>query len=313
MQVSGRKIVVLGTGGTISGRAASARDNVGYVAGEVPVDALLEGVQVPPGCSVVAEQVAQVDSKDMSFAVWEALAQRCTHWLQEDSVRGIVVTHGTDTMEETAYLLHCILHARKPVVLTGAMRPASSDEPDGPRNLGDALAVAASATRGVYVVFAGAIHSPLDVYKAHSSDLDAFDSGEAGPLGVVESGSVRVLRQPPHPGDPIELLGEWPRVEIVLNYAGATGAIVEALVAQGVRGLVAAGTGNGTLASGLEAALLAARNQGVAVVRSSRCPEGGVIPHARDTLPDAGELSPVKARVALMLDLMQPGPAGPAA
>jgi L-asparaginase len=309
MQVSGRKIVVLGTGGTISGRAASAQDNVGYVAGEVGVEDLVQGVRVPPGYAVAAEQVAQIDSKDMGFDVWADLARRCAHWVADASVAGIVVTHGTDTMEETAYLLHRVLRARKPVVLTGAMRPASSAQPDGPRNLADSLAVAASAAPGVYVVFAGAIHSPLDVYKAHTLRLDAFDSGDAGPLGAVQNGSVQWLRPAPPPAQSIELAAQWPRVEIVLNYAGAGAAIVEALVAQGVRGIVAAGTGNGTLGRELEAALLAARQRGVQVVRSSRCPQGGVVAHAGDTLPDAGPLSAVKARIALMLELMRRAPA----
>src|SRR4051812_44914182 len=120
MQVSRGEIVVLGTGGTIAGRAASAADNVGYRAGEVPVDELLRGLAVPGGLRVHAEQVAQIDSKDMDFAVWATLAGRCAHWLAQEEVAGIVVTHGTDTIEETAFFLHCLLAPAKPVVLTGA-------------------------------------------------------------------------------------------------------------------------------------------------------------------------------------------------
>jgi L-asparaginase len=307
--VSVRKIVVLGTGGTISGRAASAQDNVGYVAGQVTASDLVAGVAVPAGVQLEVEQVAQIDSKDIDFEVWRALAQRCSHWLAQDDVCGIVITHGTDTMEETAYFLHRVLQARKPVLLTGAMRPASSDEPDGPANLRDALAVAASPVQGVGVVFAGQVHSSVDVYKEHSHRVDAFSSGDAGPVARLEQERLRLLREWPAPCGEGVPQGEWPRVEIVLNCAGASGAIVEALVAQQVRGIVAAGTGNGTLHRELETALLRAQAAGVRVVRASRCAQGGVVGHARDTLAHAGQLSPVKARIALMLQLMRPAPA----
>src|SRR5690348_2476270 len=127
MQVTSKRIVVLGTGGTIAGRGTG---NVAYKAGEVSVADLLAGVAVPQGVDVQAEQVAQIDSKDMDFAVWCRLAERCAHWLAQDDVAGLVVTHGTDTMEETAFLLQSVLAPRKPVVLTGAMRPATAAAPD---------------------------------------------------------------------------------------------------------------------------------------------------------------------------------------
>lgn len=307
MQVGTRKIVVLGTGGTIAGRAASADDNVGYVAGQVGVADLLGGVPPPAGHEVHTEQVAQLDSKDMDVAVWRKLHDRCAHWLAQGDVCGIVVTHGTDTMEETAYFLHRVLPPGKPVVLTGAMRPATSSEADGPRNLADALAAAASGGPGVAVAFAGELHSPVDVYKEHSSRLDAFRSGNAGSLGVVEGGRLRLLRDGPAALGEGLPRGEWPRVEIVLNHAGASGAMVDALVQQGVQGIVAAGTGNGTLHHALESALLRAQAAGVKVVRASRCAQGGVVGHAGDRLPHAGGLSAVKARVALLLELAAAG------
>jgi L-asparaginase len=310
MQVSDRRIVVLGTGGTIAGRASSADDNLGYRAGEVPVGDLLRGVRAPAGFRLQAEQVAQVDSKDMDFAIWCALARRCAHWLAQDDVAGVVVTHGTDTLEETAFFLQCVLAPAKPVALTGAMRPSTSASPDGPANLADALAVAASPlARGVCTVFAGSVHAPEDVQKVHGYRLDAFSSGEAGPVAFVEEGRVRpvrpwplgmALRNAASLPDP----ADWPRVEIVLSHAGAGGAIVRALVADGVRGLVVAGTGNGTVHHALEAALLEAQGSGVAVRRTTRCPFGRVLPHPGAALPALEGLSPVKARVALMLELM---------
>lgn len=310
MQVSTRTIVVLGTGGTIAGRAASATDNLGYRAAELGVAELLGGIPAASGHALHAEQVAQIDSKDMDFAVWCALARRCAHWLAQEHVAGIVVTHGTDTLEETAFFLQGVLAPAKPVALTGAMRPATSAFADGPQNLADALAVAASPlARGVCVAFAGTVHHPVDVQKVHSYRLDAFSSGDAGPIAHVEEGRLRLLRDWPR-GPALRDAGalpapeRWPRVEIVMNHAGAGGAIVRALVADGVAGLVVAGTGNGTLHHALEAALVQARQAGVAVRRASRCAQGRVLSHAGDALPAADGLSPVKARVALLLELM---------
>jgi L-asparaginase len=308
MQVGATRIVVLGTGGTIAGRANSAQDNLGYRAAELGVGDLLHGIAVPAGVQVLSEQVAQVDSKDMDFAVWRELASRCEHWLAQADVAGIVVTHGTDTMEETAFFLHSVLDTRKTVVLTGAMRPATSAEADGPRNLVDAIAVAASGqAHGVCVVFAGTVHGATDVRKVHSYRLDAFSSGDAGPVARVEQGRVQMLRDCPaaRPLRALAALGEhWPRVEIVMNHAGAGGAIVDALVKDGVAGIVVAATGNGTVHHALEEALLRAQLQGVAVRRSSRCAFGEVLPQAADRLPAAGGLTPVQARIALMLELM---------
>ncbi len=310
MQVTPQRIVVLGTGGTIAGRAASARDNLGYKAGEVGVDALVQGVAAVDGFELATEQVAQLDSKDMDFGTWCALARRCAHWLAQADVAGIVVTHGTDTMEETAFFLHAVLAPVKPVVLTGAMRPATSAAADGPQNLADAVAVAASPlAQGVSVVFAGAVHSAIDVQKVHGYRLDAFSSGDAGPLAYVEEGKLRVLRAWPRGpalrnANALPDPADWPRVEIVLSHAGASGAVVHALVKDGVAGIVVAATGNGTVHHALEAALLAAQGQGVQVRRSSRCLLGRVLPQAGDRLPDADGLSPVKARIALQLELM---------
>ena len=309
MQVSRQRIVVLGTGGTIAGRAASASDNVGYRSGEVGVADLLAGVAAPEGFALEAEQVAQIDSKDMDFATWLRLAQRCAHWLAQPGVAGIVVTHGTDTMEETAFFLQSVLAPAKPVVLTGAMRPATSIAPDGPQNLADAIAVAATPdARGACVVFAGTVHGPLDVQKVHSYKTDAFSSGDAGPLAQVEEGRVRLLRAWPQ-GAVLRRVADlpaplgWPRVEIVTSHAGAGGAVVDALVQSGVRGIVVAATGNGTVHQALEDALVRAQAAGVAVRRASRCVQGRILPHAGDRLPAAPGLSPVKARVALLLEL----------
>lgn len=314
--MAARKIVVLGTGGTIAGTAAQPGDHVGYVAAQLGVEQLVAAVPALRDVPLEVEQVAQVDSKDMDDAVWRRLAQRCAHWLAQDDVQGLVITHGTDTLEETAWFLQCVLQPARPVVLTCAMRPATALAPDGPQNLLDAVAVARSAgARGVVAVCAGLVHGAREVAKQHPYRLDAFTSGEAGPLGVVEEGALRLLRDWPAAeaasAAAPELLaavaapGPWPRVEIVMNHAGASGAMVEALVAQGIDGLVAAGTGNGTLAQPLQEALVAAMAGGIRVVRSTRCALGQVVAHAPQDLPHSQGLSPVKARVSMLLELLR--------
>lgn len=314
----GRRVIVLGTGGTISGRASAASDNIGYTAGEVGVADLLQGIDAPLGIALVTEQVAQVDSKDMSFAIWRTLAQRCAHWLAEPDVTGVVITHGTDTLEETAFFLQSVLAPSKPVVLTCAMRPASALSPDGPQNLRDAVVVAAArGAQGVVAVCAGTVHSAFDVQKVHTYRLDAFDSGDAGPLAYVEEGALRQLRNWPAADTAVrsafERLGttNWPRVEILSSHAGARGTLVDVLLEErrrgadeSVQGIVLAATGNGTLHHALEAAALRAQAEGVAVLRATRCAEGRILPKPEQGLRDAGPLTPVKARIALMLELL---------
>jgi L-asparaginase len=309
-----RRIVVLGTGGTIAGTAASQADHVGYTAGQLGVDSLLAALPELAGADLQVEQLAQLDSKDMDFATWRRLAERVQQLLLEETVAGIVITHGTDTLEETAYLLHRVLKAAKPVVLTAAMRPATSRSPDGPQNLLDAVMVAGSAgVQGVLVVVNGAVHRGDRVRKTSSYRVDAFAS-EGGPIAWVENGALRQLAPWPL-ADGLGLARlqavTWPRVELLWNAAGVDGAIVpllQQLAAQEGRrlGLVVAGTGNGTLSQALEAALLKAMGQGVAVLRSTRCASGPVIGGA---LPSAGPLSAPQARVELLLQLLDPAQA----
>jgi L-asparaginase len=312
-----QNIVILGTGGTIAGRAASVSDNIGYTAAQVGVEELLAAIPaLAQAGTVQTEQVAQIDSKDMSFAVWAQLATRVSHYLGQPDIQGIVITHGTDTLEETAFFLQALLAPAKPVVLTCAMRPATALVPDGPQNLLDAVAVARHAgAQGVVAVCAGVIHGAADIQKVHTYRLDPFSSGDAGPTGYVEEGAVRLLRNWPEPKAgytqgaikniaKLTRPADVPRVEIVMNHAGAGGAMVQALQAQGVQGLVVAGTGNGSLHHELEAALLKAQAAGVKVVRASRCLNGRILPTPADQIPDSEGLSPVKARVQLILQLL---------
>ncbi len=313
-----QSVIVLGTGGTIAGRATAGADSIGYTAAQVGVAELLAGIDAPAGITLIAEQVAQVDSKDMSFDIWRALALRCAHWLAQAEVAGVVITHGTDTLEESAFFLQSVLAPAKPVVLTCAMRPATALNPDGPQNVRDAMAVAVTArAHGVTVVCAGRVHSAFDVQKGHTYRLDAFDSGDAGPVGYVEEGTVRCIRNWPAAPvgwaqgamDLIACQPAWPRVEIVTSHAGARGTLVDALVqAKALDGLVLAATGNGTLHRDLEAAALRAQDSGIAVVRATRCASGRILPRPHQRLRDASALSPVKARIALMLELLAARP-----
>src|SRR5258706_13325782 len=189
------KVVVLGTGGTIAGTAADALDNVGYTAGQLVVGHLVAAIPALAGVPLECEQVAQVDSKDMSHAVWRELALRCANHLARADVAGIVITHGTDTLEETAWFLHRVLAPAKPVVLTAAMRPETALQSDGPQNLLDAVAVAqAPGAGGVLAGLAGDLHRARDVRKVHPYRIDAFSSGDAGPIGRIEEGRLRPFR-----------------------------------------------------------------------------------------------------------------------
>ena len=309
MQTSEPLIVILGTGGTIAGTAKTASDGVGYTAAQLSVEDLLAAVPALSGQRLEAHQVAQLDSKDMDFATWQKLAAAVQQQLARPEVGGVVITHGTDTLEETAYFLHRVLAPSKPVVLTAAMRPATALAPDGPQNLFDAVQVAATAdARGVVVAFAGRVHDAVQVRKTHSYRVDAFESVDGALVARVEEGVVRLLGRWPE-GEALGLAciaapaERWPRVEIVMNHAGADGAVVRALWASGIDGLVAAGTGNGTLSRGLDAALRQAQAGGVRVVRSTRCDAGPVM-ELPGLLPSAGALGPVKARIELILALL---------
>ena len=300
-------IVILGTGGTIAGTAAEASDNVGYTAAQLAVTALV--AEIPPLAlqRLECEQVAQLDSKDMDFATWQRLAQSVARHLARPEVGGVVITHGTDTLEETAWLLQRVLAPIKPVVLVAAMRPSTSLAADGPQNLLDAVAVARTPkARGVLVVIAGRVHAAGDVRKVRPYRLDAFDSGDAGVLGVVEEWQLRRFRDWPA-GTPLGLAlldgdpAHWPWVEIVTSHAGARGDGVRALCAAGVEGLVVAATGNGTIHQSLQLALDEALAAAIPVWRCTRC-NGGALVGA--DLGPAAAMSPWQARVELLLTLL---------
>ena len=291
-----KKIVVLATGGTIAGLASDASMPDNYIAGQVGVADLLQGL-THEGIELLTEQVAQIDSKDMSFSVWQSLLARVAHWLVQDEVQGMLITHGTDTLEETAYFLQTVLQPIKPVAMTCAMRPANAPDSDGPDNLKDALTWLQQPTAsGVSVVCAGQVHEGQAVQKSHSHQRNPFTSQ----TGVMHPVALRV----PSVGQVLACT-RWPRVELVFNHAGSDGCLVRTLMTHDApQGWVVAGTGNGTLHHDLEAALLDSQKLGTQVLRASRCAQGGVQSRESDVLAHAGGLTAVQARVALLLHLL---------
>ncbi|MEJ2769536.1 type II asparaginase [Mycetohabitans sp. B46] len=313
-------VAVLATGGTIAGEAADAAQTVGYKAGVVGVDRLLAAV---PGLDSVAtiraEQVVSIDSKDIDDALWIVLTRRVNALLARDDIDGLVIVHGTDTLEETAYWLHLTVMSTKPVVLTAAMRPFTALSADGPLNVFNAVTLAAypgAASHGVLVAFANRIHGARDITKVSTYAVDAFASPESGVLGWVQDGRVEFQRRVTRAHtvesvfklDAIDIQHTLPAVQVVVSHAGASRVVVDALVDAGVRGIVVAGTGNGSIHATLQQALADARARGVAVVRSSRVGSGhvmrnGAAPDDALGLVSAGTLNPYKARVLLMLAL----------
>ncbi|MBL8362346.1 MAG: asparaginase [Rubrivivax sp.] len=304
------RVVILATGGTIAGAAASATDNVGYRAGQVGVEQLIAAVPALSAHRLEAEQVAQVDSSDMGETVWRALVARCEHHLQRADVQGLVITHGTDTLEETAWLLQRMLAPAKPVVLTAAMRPATSLAADGPQNLLDAVTVAqVQGAHGVVACVAGRVLSATDVQKVHSYRTDAFDAPDASPVARVVEGRVTVLRPWPQSDRASWPEGRaWPWVEIVTSHALARRDGIDAWVATGVQGLVVAGTGNGTVHEALRGALVDAEHRGVAIALASRCAAGPVLAGHRAGWRVYPGLNAVKSRVELGLELLGSAP-----
>jgi L-asparaginase len=310
------RIVILATGGTIAG-AQPKEGEPGYKSGSLSIESL---VQAAPGLDKLAiikgEQIASIGSQDMNDFVWFKLARRANELLATPDVDGIVVTHGTDTAEETGYFLDLVLKSEKPVVLVGSMRPATSLSADGPLNLYNAVAVAADRTswgRGALVVLNDEVHAARDVQKTNSTSLQTFVSVNRGKLGEVYYGKVvwYNARTPLHTTKSqfsLDGLGELPRVDIVYSTEGADGTMVRAAVAAGAKGIVLAGVGDGNATKDVIDALAEAVKKGVVVVRSTRTGSGIVrrnIELNDDTLGfvAALELNPQKARVLLRMAL----------
>jgi L-asparaginase len=314
-------IVVLATGGTIAGVGNSGTRG-GYEAGRLGVDQLIEAVpQARQLANLRGEQFASIGSQDMTDALWLRLARRANELLPSPDVDGLVITHGTDTIEETAYFLNLVIKSAKPVVMTAAMRPATSLSADGPLNFYDAVAVAAhpdARGRGVLVVVNDGIHGAATLTKTSTTAVQTFFSPLRGLIGEVNLGRVEFF-QDPHRRHTlqsefsVEGVSALPRVDIIYAHADMPADLIDAAVAAGARGLVIAGLGNGNMNQVALAALARASKLGVVCVRSSRVATGQVLRNVEvddDALGfvAADELNPPKARVLLKLALLKPRP-----
>jgi len=311
-------VCVIGTGGSISCIGGSRTDflNYGYADAHYTIDEMLSRVpEIADIARVRAEQYANVYSGDMGPGDWLGLARRVNAILREKDTAGVAITHGTATLEETAYFLNLTVKSDKPVVLTGAMRPMTAMSNDAEVNLLDCIRVAASpvaAGRGVLVVLNNEIQAARDVRKSSTSRLETFRSGDLGFLGYADSdGRVVFYRSPDRVHTvrsefDVEAARELPRVDIATAYAGADGTAVRALAQAGCAGLVAGGIGSGGAPRGFMEALSETARQGVPVVVASQAGTGRVM--ARKALTERGlivadDLMPRKARVLLMLAL----------
>jgi len=261
---------------------------------------------------ISAEQISSIGSQDMNDKVWFDLAARIKAAIDKSETDGIVITHGTDTLEETAFFLQSILDTEVPVVLVGSMRPSTAVGADGPANLYEAVKVAATAQsrgRGVLVVLNDVIHGARGVQKTHTTSVDTFRSQDAAPVGYVDTASVRFL-QPILParksGLKLAETAPLPRVDIIYAHANMDGAPIEDAVKRGAKGLVLAGVGDGNTSKQAIAVLANAAKSGVLVVRSTRVGSGFVNRNVEvddDTLGFAVglDLNPQKARILLQL------------
>jgi L-asparaginase len=312
------QVMILATGGTIAGTGATSTTTVGYTAAKIGVDALIDAVpDIKKVANVKGEQVFQIASENMTNEYWLTLAKRVNALLAQSDVDGIVITHGTDTIEETAYFLNLVVKSQKPVVIVGAMRPATAISADGPINLYNAVILAGSKEavgKGVLVCLNDQINGARDVTKTNTSTADTFRTPELGFLGYMQDNKPRFYRESTRKKTvdtefDVANLTSLPRVDIAYGYANEDRVAIDAFVAAGAKGIVHAGPGDGSLARpAVEPSLIDARKKGIFIVRSSRVGNGVVARNgeAKDDELDfvvSDTLNPQKARILLMLAL----------
>ena len=310
-------VVILATGGTIAGTAATSTKAIGYTAAKVAVDQLIEAVpEIKKVANVKGEQVFQIASENMNNDYWLKLSKRVNEVLAEPDVDGVVITHGTDTMEETAYFLDLTVKSDKPVVLVGAMRPSTAISADGPINIYNGVVLAGSKDavgRGVMIAMNDEISDARDVTKTNTSTTDTFRTPELGLIGYMQDNAPHFYRRSTrkHTTETefdVRDLDKLPAVDIVYGYANMNSVALNAFVASGDVGIIHAGVGDGSLSKAVIPDLVAARKKGVLIVRSSRVGNGIVARNGEANDDDldfvvSDTLSPQKARVLLMLAL----------
>lgn len=311
-------VVILATGGTIAGAAASGTQ-AAYTSGAVTIDAMIAAVPgIQDMASIKGEQISNVGSQDMSFEIMLKLAKRINELMSKSDVDGIVITHGTDTMEETAFFLNLVVKGDKPVVMVGSMRPSTAVSADGPLNLYNAIGVAIDPNakgRGVLVVMNDWIHAAHSLTKTSTTAIQTFMSPLRGVVGVANYGKNDFYNTPQWKhtsGSEFDVNGvdKLPRVDIVFACADMPADLITSSVTNGAKGIVIAGVGNGNMnKASLEAAANAAK-KGVVIVRSTRVPTGSVGRNVEVNDDELGfiasdELNPQKARLLLSLALLK--------
>lgn len=312
-------VKILATGGTIAGAAASNAQMTGYKVGDIGIQTLIDAVPwMKRYANVSGEQVVNISSNNMTDEIWLKIAARVNELAADQHVNGIVITHGTDTLEETAYFLNLVAKTDKPIVLVGAMRPASAISADGPLNLLNAVRLAAdpdARARGVLVAMNDQIHSAREVTKTNTTNVDTFKSPELGCLGYMQSGAPVFYRDAArrHTSKTefdVREAARLPYVEIIYGHVNDNRSLIDAAVAAGAEGIVYAGMGDGSIHQAAEAGLVDAQKAGVAVVRASRCGNGAVSGGSAANYADrdfitGDNLNPQKARILLSLGLMR--------
>ena len=309
-------IHILATGGTIAGTGGSAT-STNYTAGQVAISTLLDAVpELKDIANVTGEQIVRIASQDMSDEVWLILAKKINQLLKRPDIDGIVITHGTDTMEETAYFLNLTVKSNKPVVLVGAMRPSTALSADGPLNLYNAVVTAGakeSIGKGVLIAMNGLILGAESAIKMNTIDVQTFQAPNSGALGYVLNGQVfynqvTLKKHTTQSVFDVTHLTSLPKVGIVYSYSNIEADMVTPLLTHGYKGIIHAGVGNGNIHKNIFPVLTDARRKGILVVRSSRVPTGPTtldaeVDDAKYQFVASQELNPQKSRVLLMLAL----------
>jgi len=307
---------VLATGGTIAGAQASATD-YGYKSGTYDVNSLIKAVPNLDKLAVITgEQVANIGSQDMNDEIWLKLAKRVNAVLAEPGTDGVLITHGTDTLEETSYFVSLVTKSDKPVVMVGSMRPATAISADGPGNIYNGVAVVTNPGakgKGTLVVLNDTIHYARNVVKTDTTSVQTFDSINRGPAGLVNTGKVFWFEPMDKKLGPasefsVDGLDKLPRVDVIYAHASMSADLIDAAIKNGAKGIVVAGVGDGNMTTPALEALTKAAKGGVVVVRSTRLPAGITLRNNEVNDDEkgfvaSGELNPAKSRVLLQLAL----------
>ncbi|HGM5492813.1 TPA: type II asparaginase [Serratia fonticola] len=303
------QVTILATGGTIAGSSASKTDTTDYKAGSVGIDTLIAAVpEMAQVAEVKGEQISNTISGDVNDKVLLTLSKRVNQLLNQQGQQGVVITHGTDTLEETAFFLDLTVNSKQPVVMVGSMRPATAISADGPMNLLEAVTLATTRqaeNRGTLVVLNDRIGSAFYTSKTNSTTLDTFKAAEPGYLGLFVSGQPKFYYSAAQPIDKtffdVSKLTSLPKVEILYSYQAQDTAMLDAALKSGAKGIIIAGNGNGNVSSNMEAAIGELHKQGIPVVMSTRTGTGYV--STKSFAIGSGFLNPQKSRVLLQLAL----------